>query len=98
MGMVGTWMGMDGYGKDVNGNECVWKGCKWEWMGMGGIWVRMDGYGRDMNKNGWVWEGHEWELMCMGSLWIRMMGKGRIFMGMVGYGKTWIRIDGNYVR
>ena len=75
MGMVGTWMGMDGYGKDVNGNECVWKGCKWEWMGMGGIWVRMDGYGKDLNKNdgygkdingnGWLWEDmkkNRWEL------------------------------------
>ena len=30
-------MGMDGYGRDLNGNGWVWEGHEWEWMGMVGI-------------------------------------------------------------
>ena len=58
MGMGDILIGMNGYGKDINGNGWVWEGLEWKWLGMGGTWMGMDGYGRDMNKNGWVREGY----------------------------------------
>ena len=36
MGMGDILIGMNGYGKDINGNGWVWEGHEWEWMGMGG--------------------------------------------------------------